>query len=77
MCYEVKCSSCGKTGWGGCGRHVPSVYNRIPEGQHCQCKDWPGVKTTGEETISDGVDGGTGTGTGTGDSKPASSCNIL
>ncbi|KAF5765694.1 hypothetical protein HanRHA438_Chr15g0718871 [Helianthus annuus] len=52
MCYEVKCSKCGKTTWGGCGFHVASVYKRIPEGQHCQCKGWPGVKpigATGEE----------------------------
>ncbi|MBA0607097.1 hypothetical protein Godav_019456 [Gossypium davidsonii] len=43
MCYEVKCSTCGKTTWGGCGRHVPSVYNRLPETQRCNCKEWPGV----------------------------------
>ncbi|OIT38251.1 hypothetical protein A4A49_01061 [Nicotiana attenuata] len=73
MCYEVKCSACGKTSWGGCGRHVPSVYNRIPEGQHCQCKDWPGVKTTvdGKGSVSGGG------GSGGGDSKPSSYCTIL
>ncbi|KDP41564.1 hypothetical protein JCGZ_15971 [Jatropha curcas] len=43
MCYEVKCSSCGKTTWCGCGRHVRSVYKRIPQGQHCLCNGWPGV----------------------------------
>ncbi|WOL08956.1 hypothetical protein Cni_G17709 [Canna indica] len=48
MCYEVKCSSCGKTTWGGCGRHVASVYQRIPEGQHCACREWPGVKLPGD-----------------------------
>ncbi|KAM3305120.1 hypothetical protein P3S67_011986 [Capsicum chacoense] len=73
MCYEVKCSSCGKTSWGGCGRHVPSVYNRIPEGQHCQCKNWPGVKTAGEGAVTGGG-GGDGS---SGDSKPASYCTIL
>ncbi|KAJ0025431.1 hypothetical protein Pint_08587 [Pistacia integerrima] len=35
MCYKVKCSTCGKTGWGGCGNHLPSIYKNIPEGQHC------------------------------------------
>ncbi|KAB1220442.1 hypothetical protein CJ030_MR3G009902 [Morella rubra] len=44
MCYETKCSTCGKTTWGGCGRHVASVYKRVPEGQRCNCQDWPGVK---------------------------------
>ncbi|CDP00993.1 unnamed protein product [Coffea canephora] len=47
MCYEDKCSSCGKTTWVGCGKHVASVYARIPQGKHCQCKDWPGVKDKG------------------------------
>ncbi|CAL4943645.1 unnamed protein product [Urochloa decumbens] len=43
MCYQVKCGSCGKPTWAGCGRHVPSVHAQIPEGQHCACRDWPGV----------------------------------
>lgn len=43
MCYEVKCSSCSKSSWAGCGQHVPSVYQKIAEGQHCMCKTWPGV----------------------------------
>ncbi|KAL0017555.1 hypothetical protein SO802_004624 [Lithocarpus litseifolius] len=46
MCYQTKCSTCGKTTWGGCGRHVLSVYKGIPEGQHCLCRAWPGVKET-------------------------------
>lgn len=45
MCYEVKCSTCSKTSWGGCGRHVPAVYKRIPQGEHCHCKAWPGVNS--------------------------------
>ncbi|KAG5541955.1 hypothetical protein RHGRI_021697 [Rhododendron griersonianum] len=69
MCYEAKCSKCGKTSWGGCGLHVRSVYNRIPEGQHCQCKGWPGVKTGGD---------GSGTAANRGDgSTPSSGCTIL
>ncbi|KAH7846151.1 hypothetical protein Vadar_010496 [Vaccinium darrowii] len=70
MCYEVKCSKCGKASWGGCGFHVPSVYKRIPEGQHCQCKGWPGVKTGGENAGTTSTDGGDG-------SKAASFCTIL
>ncbi|KAL7175743.1 hypothetical protein ACSBR2_029350 [Camellia fascicularis] len=67
MCYEVKCSTCGKTSWGGCGRHVPSVYKRVPEGQHCQCKEWPGVKSGGESGDAATDD----------DSKSSSYCTIL
>lgn len=43
MCYKVKCGTCGKPTWAGCGRHVASVHAQIPEGQHCACRDWPGV----------------------------------
>ncbi|PIN08363.1 hypothetical protein CDL12_19064 [Handroanthus impetiginosus] len=66
MCYEVKCQNCGKRSWGGCGSHVPAVYKRIPIGQHCQCKAWPGVKS-GEISAANGG----------GDSKASSSCTIL
>ncbi|KAK3231167.1 hypothetical protein Dsin_003048 [Dipteronia sinensis] len=50
MCYQVKCSGCGKTTWGGCGRHLPSVYKSIAEGQHCLCRDWPGVNRDAQST---------------------------
>ncbi|TVU45742.1 hypothetical protein EJB05_05240, partial [Eragrostis curvula] len=43
MCYQVKCGTCGKSTWAGCGRHVASVHAQVPEGQHCACRDWPGV----------------------------------
>ncbi|XP_066326927.1 uncharacterized protein [Miscanthus floridulus] len=43
MCYQVKCGTCGKPTWAGCGRHVASVHAQIPEGQHCACRNWPGV----------------------------------
>ncbi|XAR62017.1 hypothetical protein NMG60_11016593 [Bertholletia excelsa] len=73
MCYEVKCSTCGKTSWGGCGRHVASVYKRVPEGQHCQCKEWPGIAK------SEGSPGNTVAAAGAGDSKASGSsfCTIL
>nr|DAD40244.1 TPA_asm: hypothetical protein HUJ06_014567 [Nelumbo nucifera] len=32
MCYVVRCSSCGKSSWAGCGRHVASVYKQIQDG---------------------------------------------
>ncbi|KAL5844626.1 hypothetical protein ACOSQ4_010584 [Xanthoceras sorbifolium] len=53
MCYQVRCSSCGKTTWGGCGRHLPSVYKSIPEGQHCLCRDWPGLNLNSQSTAAD------------------------
>ncbi|GJN23764.1 hypothetical protein PR202_gb11443 [Eleusine coracana subsp. coracana] len=48
MCYQVKCGTCGKSTWAGCGRHVASVHRQIPEGQHCACRSWPGVAPAGE-----------------------------
>ncbi|KAF0909982.1 hypothetical protein E2562_001232 [Oryza meyeriana var. granulata] len=54
MCREVKCETCGKSTWAGCGRHVASVHSQIADGQHCSCRGWPGVVVpaavaTGEE----------------------------
>ncbi|KAH6796172.1 hypothetical protein C2S51_037158 [Perilla frutescens var. frutescens] len=65
MCYEVKCSKCSKTSWGGCGRHVPAVYKQIPEGEHCHCKHWPGVNP-GDNSAAAAAD-----------SDGSSSCTIL
>uniref|UniRef100_A0A7N0SXD8 Uncharacterized protein n=1 Tax=Kalanchoe fedtschenkoi TaxID=63787 RepID=A0A7N0SXD8_KALFE len=73
MCYEVKCSTCGKTTWGGCGWHVPSVYKGIAEGQHCRCHDWPGVKKVGDG-CSSATEGGSSAGGG---ADGGSTCNIL
>jgi hypothetical protein len=67
MCYQSKCGKCSKTTWQGCGRHVASVYKQIPEGQHCMCKDWPGVST----------EGGSGGGASTGSEVQSSVCSIL
>lgn len=35
MCYAVKCKSCGKTTWGGCGQHVEAVRRTVPSSQWC------------------------------------------
>ncbi|GJM96168.1 hypothetical protein PR202_ga12981 [Eleusine coracana subsp. coracana] len=52
MCYEVKCGTCGKSTWGGCGFHVASVQRQIPEGQHCTCHSWPGMAPAGVGSAS-------------------------
>nr|KYP66690.1 hypothetical protein KK1_012995 [Cajanus cajan] len=43
MCYRVECRSCKKYTWGGCGRHLSTLYASINEGMHCTCRSWPGV----------------------------------
>jgi hypothetical protein len=35
MCRPVKCKTCGKTTWAGCGQHVAQVKASVPSGQWC------------------------------------------
>jgi hypothetical protein len=36
MCRAVKCKTCGKTTWAGCGRHVDAVMASVPSSQQCE-----------------------------------------
>ena len=36
MCYPVKCPTCGKTTWDGCGLHVDYVRANVPADQWCE-----------------------------------------
>ena len=33
MCSPVKCKTCGKTTWSGCGQHVAAAKPGAPKGQ--------------------------------------------
>lgn len=35
MCYPVKCKSCAKTTWAGCGQHIEMVHSTVPAAQWC------------------------------------------
>lgn len=35
VCRAVKCKSCGKTTWAGCGLHVEQVLASVPPAQRC------------------------------------------
>ncbi len=35
MCRAVKCKTCGKTTWAGCGQHVDQVMRSVPAEQRC------------------------------------------
>ncbi len=35
MCRAVKCKTCGKTTWAGCGQHIATVKAGVPAGQWC------------------------------------------
>ncbi|PAN45727.1 hypothetical protein PAHAL_9G137700 [Panicum hallii] len=75
MCYQVKCGTCGKSTWAGCGRHVASVHRQIPEGQHCACRGWPGVAPAGDKAAA--AAGDSATGAASEGSSSTSVCTIL
>ncbi|MGO4256878.1 hypothetical protein [Marmoricola sp. RAF53] len=35
MCRAVKCRTCGKTTWSGCGSHVAQVRASVPSDEWC------------------------------------------
>ena len=35
MCRAVRCKTCGKTTWAGCGQHVGQVQAIVPADQWC------------------------------------------
>ena len=35
MCSPVKCRTCGKTTWSGCGQHVDQVMRNVPKSDRC------------------------------------------
>lgn len=35
MCRPVRCKTCSKTTWAGCGQHVASVKASVPTDQWC------------------------------------------
>ena len=35
MCRAVRCKTCGKTTWAGCGQHVSQVMADIPGAERC------------------------------------------
>ena len=41
MCRPVRCKTCGKTTWAGCGQHVAQVKATVPAGQWCPGHDAP------------------------------------
>lgn len=35
MCRAIKCRTCGKTTWAGCGEHVSTVKRSVPAAEWC------------------------------------------
>jgi hypothetical protein len=44
MCRAVRCKTCQKTTWSGCGAHVTQVKARVPADQWCGGHDDGGTK---------------------------------
>ena len=38
MCSPTRCSACGKTTWAGCGKHIDTVMDTVPEARRCTCE---------------------------------------
>ncbi|KAF9473804.1 hypothetical protein BDN70DRAFT_816724 [Pholiota conissans] len=36
-CRQVKCETCGKITWAGCGQHVEAVMAEVKEEDKCTC----------------------------------------
>ncbi|KAF8972144.1 hypothetical protein BDZ97DRAFT_1013846 [Flammula alnicola] len=36
-CRQVKCETCGKITWAGCGQHVEAVMQGVKEEDKCTC----------------------------------------
>lgn len=35
MCRAIRCRTCGKTSWAGCGMHIGAVRASVPASQWC------------------------------------------
>ena len=49
MCYPVRCPTCGKTGWAGCGQHVDEVMRTVPAAQRCRCRQVSAARDHAEQ----------------------------
>lgn len=38
MCHQRKCGTCGKPTWFGCGKHIDSALEGVPNADRCHCK---------------------------------------
>ena len=52
MCRAVRCKTCGKTTWAGCGQHVGQVRAGVPAKEWCN-----GQHTAAEKEQARGTSG--------------------
>jgi hypothetical protein len=51
----VKCSSCGKMGWQGCGAHVEQVLGHVPAEERCRCREQAAPPPDAQKSVMDWV----------------------
>lgn len=39
MCSRVKCHSCNKPTYAGCGAHIEQVLRDVPHDKRCSCRE--------------------------------------
>lgn len=49
MCRAVRCKTCGKTTWAGCGQHIENVKAGVPADRWC-----PGGHSSAEKVAATG-----------------------
>lgn len=37
MCASVRCETCSKTTWAGCGEHIEEALAGVPTAERCVC----------------------------------------
>jgi len=37
MCRVIRCRTCNRPTWAGCGAHVEQVLAHVPSAERCQC----------------------------------------
>jgi len=39
MCMQVRCPTCGKPTWAGCGAHIEQALASVPKAERCKCRE--------------------------------------
>ncbi len=39
MCMQVRCPTCGKPTWAGCGAHIEQALANVPKAERCTCRE--------------------------------------
>ncbi|TLF54242.1 hypothetical protein FEK31_24840 [Nocardia cyriacigeorgica] len=53
MCSPVRCRTCGKTTWSGCGAHIEAVRARVGPDNWCPGHRMPEASVPGKVIASD------------------------